>query len=223
LTVSQHLSYPNFAHFVASCSTGPLLNVNLSCVLMRDGSLGKIMCANCSYPQGGGGFLGLMKWYRDAFYKNEFLIQKCGAINRMPRNDPGGSVTLTRGLRIQARSLYVPEILHHGREVTFAYEFEFDCAPGQSPPKGVLKSRHFEIGEDGQVKVADGTGLIDYYRYPEIGPGMKVFRYSSRIRFNIRSRDCWMQGSFLFVLADGEEFRANINRFTFNWSTSPIV
>ena len=60
------------------------------------------------------------------------------------------------------------------RQVTITYEFELDCAPGQSPPEGILRSRHFEIGEDGDINHVNGNGVIGLY--PRIGPGMEVFR-----------------------------------------------
>jgi len=215
--------YKDLAHFIAFGGRSAFHSVQTTCVLMRNESLMKISLQRLwsTYSQGGGGFLGFMKWYRDSLYKNEFLIEQTGAINRMPRHDPGGSVTVTRGLRIQVRSLYVPEVCPTPSEVTHTYQFELDCAPGQSPPEGVLESRHFEIGEDGNIQNVEGPGVIGLY--PRIGPGMKVFRYNSCTRFKKRSRDCWMQGSFLFRLAGGGELRANINRFTFNWRTSPAV
>jgi len=192
-------------------------------LLMKDGSLKKFKSGTASvpYPQGGGSFIGFMKWYRDALYKSEFRIEETGAINRMPRNDIYGSETITNGLRIRVRTLYVPET-DMGAQVTITYEFELDAAPGQSPPEGILKSRHFEIGENGEIQKVDGPGVIGLY--PRIGPGMDVFRYNSCTRFSKNSRDCWMQGSFLFRLASGgDDFRAHISRFYFKWRESPIV
>jgi len=84
-----------------------------------------------------------------------------------------------------------------------------------------LKSRHFKIGEDDDTQFVNGPGVIGLY--PKIGAGMEVFRYNSCARFSRNSIDCWMEGSFLFSLISGGEFRANINRFYFKWRESPIV
>jgi len=213
------------SHFIAYWGTSVHQLANqlaiLSSVILKDGSLVNISRGGkCLYPQGDGAFIGLMKWYRDSLYKNNFRVERTGAINRMPRNDTGGSVTITRGLRIQVRSLYIPES-YVGDQVTYTYEFELDGAPGQYPPEGILKSRHFEIWEDGRCEKVDGPGVVG--KYPRIGPDMDVFRYNSCIRFSRNSRDCWMQGSFLFRLPDGTDFEALINRSTFNWRTSPVL
>jgi uncharacterized protein affecting Mg2+/Co2+ transport len=215
-------NYNRLCHCIGYGVRSSRHTIQLYAVLMKDGSLRKIISGNISnpYPQGGGDFVGFIKWYRDALYKNEFRIERTGAINRMPRNDRYGSETITDGLRIRVRTLYVPET-NIPTKVTITYEFELDCAPGQSPPEGVLTSRHFEIGEDGDIKRVDGEGVIGLY--PRIGPAMKVFRYNSCTRFSRHSRDCWMQGSFEFRLASGRNFVANINRFYFKWRVSPIV
>jgi len=196
--------------------------VELFGVLMKDGSVSKVRLGSelIRYPQGGGNFVGLMKWYRDALYKSEFRISKAGAINRVPRNYRYGSETIKAGLRIGVRTLYVPE-KDVGQYVTIIYEFELDCAPGQSPPEGILKSWHFEIGEDRDIELESTEGVVGFY--PSIGPGMDVFRYTSSKKF-LRSRmDCWMQGSFLFHLHCGMDFRVNIDNFDFKWKESPIV
>jgi len=196
--------------------------VRLLAVMMKDGTMRKIKARTASlcYPQSGGDFMGFMKWYRDALYGHAFRIDDLGGINRMPRNDKYGSESITDGLRIRVRTLYVPET-DMETQVTITYEFELDSAPGQSPPEGKLKSRHFKISEDGKVNFVNGLGVIGLK--PKIGPGMKVFRYNSCTRFSRNSRDCWMEGSFLFTLTNGEEFRAKINRFYFKWKESPIV
>jgi len=215
-------NYDKMCHAIGHGERSSLHTIQLYAVLMKDGSLNKILSRTASerYPQGGGNFIGFMKWYRDALFKNEFRIERTGAINRMPRNDRYGSETITDGLRIRVRTLYVPET-NIGTKVTITYEFELDCAPGQSPPEGVLRSRHFEIGEDGNIEYVNGPGVIGLY--PKIGPGMEVFRYNSCMQCSRTSSDCWMQGSFVFRLESGEDFRANINRFYFKWKESPIV
>jgi len=215
-------NYDKMCHAIGYGERSSRHTVQLYAVLMKDRSLNKILSRTASqrYPQGGGDFVGFMKWYRDALFKNEFRIERTGAINRMPRNDKYGSETITDGLRIRVRTLYVPET-NIATKVTITYEFELDCAPGQSPPEGILRSRHFEIGEDGHIEYVNGPGVIGLY--PKIGPGMEVFRYNSCTRCSRNSSDCWMQGSFLFRLASGRDFRANINRFYFKWKESPIV
>jgi len=201
---------------------GQKSTVRLIAVVMKDGKMRKIRARNASlcYPQSGGDFVGFMKWYRDSLRGHAFRIEHFGGINRMPRNDKYGSESITAGLRIRVRTLYVPET-DMETQVTITYEFELDSAPGQSPPKGILKSRHFIISEDGHVDFVSGPGVIG--QYPKIGPGMEVFRYNSCTRFSRNSRDCWMEGSFLFHLTNGGEFRANIKRFYFKWRESPIV
>jgi len=223
-TFSQVRNYDEMAHCMGygGRSSHTDHTVQLFAVIMKDGSVRKISGgrASTSYPQGGGDFVGFIKWYRDALYGNNFRLEPYGAINRMPRNDKYGSETITDGLRIRVRTLYVPE-LDNGQQITITYEFELDCAPGQSPREGVLKSRHFKIGEDDDIQSVNGPGVIGLY--PKIGPGMKVFRYNSCTRFSRNSSDCWMEGSFLFRLASGTDFRAKINRFYFKWKESPIV
>jgi len=221
-TFFQIRNYDKMSHCIGFGEGRDWNTVQLFAVIMKDGSMRKIRArsASVNYPQGGGDFVDFMKWYRDALYGHEFRIERCGGINRMPRNDKYGSETITDGLRIRVRTLYVPET-DMGTQVTITYEFELDCAPGQSPPEGTLKSRHFKIGEDGDVKSVDGPGVIGLH--PRIGPGMEVFRYNSCTRFSKGSRDCWMEGSFIFRLTCGREFRANINRFHFKWRESPIV
>jgi len=221
-TFRQIRNYDKMCHCIGYGDGRNWHTVQLFVVIMKDGSMRKIRAgsASVSYPQGGGDFLGFIKWYRNALYRNNFRIERCGAINRMPRNDKYGSETITDGLRIRVRTLYVPE-MDNGPQVTITYEFEIDCAPGQSPPEGILKSRHFKIGEDDDTQFVNGPGVIGLF--PKIGPGMEVFRYNSCTRFSRNSSDCWMEGSFLFSLNSGREFRANINRFYFKWRESPIV
>jgi len=196
--------------------------VELYSVLMNDGALRKLTSGDVGqrYPQGGGSFVGFFKWYRDALYQNVFRIEQHEAINRMPWNDKCGSETITDGLRIRVRTLYVPETNPRGK-VNFTYEYALDSVPGQLTPEGILTTRHFEIGEDGRIQYITGPGVIGLY--PRIGPDMEVFRWNSCVRFSRGSRECWMQGSFCFRLDCGREFRANISRFYFNWRDSPIV
>jgi len=191
-------------------------------VLMKDGSVCKITSGSTlmRYPQGGGDFMGLMKWYRDALYKSEFRIERSGAINRVPRNYRYGSETIKSGLRIRVRTLYVPE-KDTGPYVTIMYEFELDCALGQSPSEGILRSWHFDIGEDSDVELESTEGIMGFY--PTIGPGMDTVRYTSQKKFLRNRLDCWMQGSFLFHLNTGRDFRVDIEKFDFNWRESPIV
>ena len=212
-------------HFVAYGNGGRYNEATFKIVafLLKDGFLGKIISESSEsipYPQGGGRFVGFIQWYRDALYKNEFRVDRTGSINRMPRNNNQGSETITDGLRIRVRTLYVPET-DPFQQVTIAYEFELDCAPGQSPPEGILRSRHFEIGENGYIKHVNGDGVVGLY--PRIGPGMEVFRWNFCKLFCRNSRDCWMQGSFLFRLASGKDFHANISKFYFKWRDSPMV
>jgi len=217
-SLRQIENYDEISHFIGFGGD----TVRLLAVMMKDGKMRKIRAGTASfcYPQSGGDFLGFMKWYKDALYGLEFRIEHFGGINRMPRNDRYGSETITNGLRIRVRTLYVPET-NMGSQVTITYEFELDSAPGQSPPEGILTSRHFKISEDGKEEIVDGPGVIGLY--PKIGPGMEVFRYNSCTRFSSTSRDCWMEGSFSFRLARGGAFRANINRFYFKWRESPVV
>jgi len=213
-------NYDDMSHCIGF--GGNWSTVQLLAVMMKDGTMRKIRSRSASlcYPQSGGDFVGFMKWYRDALCGHAFRIDHFGGINRMPRNDKYGSESITDGLRIRVRTLYVPET-DMETQVTITYEFELDSAPGQSPPEGILKSRHFQISEDGKVDIVNGPGVIGLY--PKIGPGMEVFRYNSCTRFSRSSRDCWMEGSFLFRLTSGDEFRANIQRFYFKWRESPIV
>jgi len=191
-------------------------------VICEGGSMRKARpgAQSIRYPQGGGTFMGFMKWYRDALYDNNFRVEQCGAIDRLPRNNNQGSVTITDGLRIRASTLYVPE-MENGEWVTMIYQFEFDCAPGHEPPVGILESRHFKIGEDDDIEYVNGQGVIGLY--PNIGPNMEVFRYNSWIRFLRYSESCWMEGSFLFLSTSGRQFRAYVERFYFKWWKSPIV
>jgi len=221
-TFSQVINYDEMCHCMGYGDGSNWHTVELFAVIMKDGSVRKISTgsASVSYPQGGGYFVGFIKWYRDALYGNNFRLEPYGAINRMPRNDRYGSQTITDGLRIRVRTLYIPE-LDNAHHVTVTYEFELDCAPGQSPPEGILKSRHFKIGEDDDTQNVNGPGVIGLY--PKIGPSMEVFRYNSCTQFSKQSSDCWMEGNFLFRLTSGRDFRAKFNRFYFKWKESPFV
>jgi len=199
-----------------------VLTVEQFAAICKGGSMRKARPGTQSicYPQGGGTFMGFMKWYRDALYENTFRVKRCGAIDRLPRNNNQGSETITNGLRIRVTTLYVPE-MENGPWVTMIYQFEFDCAPGHEPPVGILESKQFWIGEDDDIKCVNTPGVIGLY--PNICPNMEVFRYNSCTRFSRYSKSCWMEGSFLFRSTSGGEFRAYFNRFYFQWWKSPIV
>lgn len=129
-------------------------------------------------------------------------------------------MTITDGLRIEVRTLYVPE-MENGPHVTMVYQVQLDCAPGQETPVGILESSHFQIGEDGDIN--DVNDPVVNKLYPTIGPNMETFRYNSYRQFSRHSKNCWMEGSLLFRSPSGRQFRARIDRFFFKWKESPIV
>jgi len=129
-------------------------------------------------------------------------------------------VTITDGLRIEVRTLYVPE-MENGPHVTMVYQVQLDCAPGQKTPVGILESTHFKIGEDGDINDVNGPEVNGLYH--TIGPNMETLRYNSYRQFSRYSTNCWMEGSFLFRSPSGRQFHANINRFYFKWKKSPFI
>jgi len=167
--------------------------------------------------------LGFCKWYHDSLHNGIFRVRNDGGIDRMPRNDPLGSETITDGLKIKVCSLYIPE---RGRrhEKLMTYQFELEPAEGKESEMkvGQLSSRHFRCMENGSRKDVDGPGVIGLH--PEIGPDMKPFRYNSCFVSTFEpGTENYMEGHFTFDLVDGGSWDAKIGRYTFDPNTSPIV
>ena len=117
------------------------------------------------------------------------------------------SDTTTRGIRIQAESIYVEERSDPQESYFFfAYHVESRWGPETAQPI----SREWIITDsDGNVERVEGDGVVG--EQPILGPG-QVFEYTSfcPLRTSMGS----MQGSYLMRPVGSEPFRAEIAAFT---------
>lgn len=118
------------------------------------------------------------------------------------------SDTVTRGIRVQVRSMYVPErSVPHQKHYFFAYHIRIS---NEGTETAQLVSRHWIITDaDGDVQEVRGPGVVG--ETPVLAPGQS-FEYTSfcPLPTNVGT----MQGTYAMVTADGETFDAAIAPFT---------
>lgn len=119
----------------------------------------------------------------------------------------GSSEAVTRGVRVQAESQYVPEQSDPEKGVFFfAYQITISNE-GESPAQ--LLSRHWVITDaEGRVKEVEGPGVIG--EQPVIEPGDR-HQYTSFCPLPTSSGS--MYGTYQMVTDDGESFDAAIAPF----------
>lgn len=118
------------------------------------------------------------------------------------------SDTVTRGIRVQVRSMYVPErSVPQQKHYFFAYHIRIS---NEGSETAQLLSRHWIITDaDGDVQEVRGPGVVG--ETPVLAPGQS-FEYTSfcPLPTNVGT----MQGTYAMVTAGGETFDAAIAPFT---------
>ena len=118
------------------------------------------------------------------------------------------SEAITRGIRIQVNSVYLPDRSEPSLErYTFAYKVRIS---NESASGVKLVSRHWVITDgDGQVEEVSGPGVVG--EQPHMAPG-EGFEYTSFCP--LPTVVGTMQGSYEMVEDSGERFDAEIAPFT---------
>jgi ApaG protein len=118
------------------------------------------------------------------------------------------SDTVTKGIRVQVRSVFVPE-RSAPREQHFFFAYHVRISnEGDGPAQ--LVSRHWVItNADGDVQEVRGPGVIG--ETPVLAPGA-AFEYTSYCPLTTAVGT--MQGSYTMVTPDGATFDAAIAPFT---------
>jgi ApaG protein len=119
-----------------------------------------------------------------------------------------GSDTTTEGIRVQVRTMFLPE-LSSPRESQFYFAYTITVSNvGQTAAQ--LVSRHWIITDaDGDVQEVRGDGVVGHQ--PVLEPGGN-FEYTSYCP--LRTSVGTMHGSYQLVRPDGETFDARIDPFT---------
>ncbi len=117
------------------------------------------------------------------------------------------SNTVTRGVRVQVESEYIPERSEPGRNVFF---FAYHIRITNEGDKTVqLVSRHWIITNgDGRAEEVQGPGVVG--EQPVLEPG-QAFEYSSFCPLNTPTGT--MHGTYQMITDDGENFDATIAPF----------
>ncbi len=120
----------------------------------------------------------------------------------------GMSDAITRGVRVQVESEYVPERSEpQKRQFFFSYRVRIRNEGG-TPVK--LQSRHWIITDAfGQVEHVRGAGVVG--EQPRLGPG-DAFEYTSACP--MKTPHGAMQGSYQMISEDGEVFDVEIAPFS---------
>lgn len=118
------------------------------------------------------------------------------------------SDTVTRGIRVQVRSVYVPErSLPQQRQYFFAYHIRI---ANEGTETAQLLSRHWIITDaNGDVQEVRGPGVVG--ETPVLAPG-QAFEYTSFCP--LPTSVGTMQGSYTMETDAGERFEADIAPFT---------
>lgn len=118
------------------------------------------------------------------------------------------SDTITRGIRVQVRSVYVPErSLPREGHYFFAYHIRIS---NEGRETAQLLSRHWIITDaNGDVQEVRGPGVVG--ATPVLAPG-QAFEYTSFCP--LPTAVGTMQGSYAMQTAAGESFDAAIAPFT---------
>jgi len=115
----------------------------------------------------------------------------------LPYSGPVGSESLTHGVRVCARPLYIPEMSHGRRRLFFAYSIRMELLPGFHLQECQLVRRHWVIrGADGRVQdEVEGEGVVG--EFPILRPGQPPFVYQSCT--NSSAEGSSMEGHLEFV------------------------
>jgi ApaG protein len=118
------------------------------------------------------------------------------------------SNAVTRGIRVQVRSQYLPERSSpKGGQYAFAYTVRISNE-GETPAQ--LQSRHWIITDgEGKVQEVRGEGVVG--EKPRLSPG-QAFEYTSWCM--LATPHGSMHGTYQMVRDDGERFDAQIAPFT---------
>eukprot|EP00775_Hariotina_reticulata_P013614 gene13614-13739_t len=130
------------------------------------------------------------------------------------------SDTLTKGIRVQVQSHYVPA---HSRPELGQFFFTYTVTiTNESPDIVMLKSRHWVI--------TDGTGKVDHVRGPGVVGKQPVLEPGSSFEYQsacplFTTVGC-MEGEYLMVVLDkqgdwGEELQVKIGRFALQQPEGP--
>ena len=124
------------------------------------------------------------------------------------------SEALTRGIRVQVRSFFVPErSAPDEQRWFFAYQITIS---NEGDETAQLVSRHWIITDgDGDVEEVQGAGVVG--EQPVLGPG-ESFEYSSACPLTTPVGS--MHGSYQMVTEGGERFDAEIAPFSLGEATA---
>jgi ApaG protein len=118
------------------------------------------------------------------------------------------SDTVTRGIRVQVRSVFVPE-RSSPREQHFFFAYHVRIS-NEGPETAQLQSRHWIItNADGDEQEVRGPGVVG--ETPVLNPG-DAFEYTSYCPLTTAVGT--MQGSYTMTTPDGATFDAEIAPFT---------
>jgi ApaG protein len=118
------------------------------------------------------------------------------------------SDTTTRGIRVQVRTMFVPEnSAPRDQHYFFAYRIRIS---NEGDETAQLQSRHWIITDsNGDVQEVRGPGVVG--ETPVLSPGA-TFEYTSYC--TLKTSVGTMHGSYTMVMADGRTFEAEIRPFT---------
>ncbi|GLC42449.1 hypothetical protein PLESTF_000813600 [Pleodorina starrii] len=157
---------------------------------------------------GAGSRDGPLRWFEEyarrlesGYYQPWVLPEQLSVITRIislfPRTPPAMAEAVTRGVRVRASVVYVPEaVAPRGRHL-FAYAIRFSLTEDAPLKRCQLTHRHWVI-RDEQGRVLDtvhGEGVIGMY--PILEPGQPEFVYCS-CTHQVATRGS-MEGEFEFV------------------------
>lgn len=134
---------------------------------------------------------------------------------QQPHHKTYGSVALTRGIRVAASPMFLPDQSDPtARRFLFAYRIRI-TNEGQQDVR-LMSRRWIIVNAHGQRDEVEGEGVIG--QQPHLAPG-ESFEYSSYCPLNTS----WgtMEGAYSFEAGDAEPFEAQIARFYLVTPESP--
>lgn len=170
-----------------------------------------------------------LEYYSEQLASGVFAVKRFTAdadsrgISLFPVSGPNCYVQVTRAIRCEASSVYVPELSHPNHHF-FTYSIRFSLASLEEQNRTIerpvesvqLQSRHWNIlnQEEERVNVVRGDGVIG--QYPHLFAGRPPFEYQSCT--SIEQDIGFMDGHFTFVngsLANpsGGHFNVDCPRF----------
>lgn len=157
-------------------------------------------------------YLSLLQTYAKELEQGKFDVLKDGTINRFPTFADLGSDVTTRGIRVRANALFVPEMSSVDQnEYFFSYRIRISMDEKEDRLyEATLLNRHWVI-KDGKGKEdkVSGEGVIGLY--PNVKRGF-YFEYCSCT--NQKTKTGTMGGSFEFKNNwTGEKFHVTVGTF----------